>query len=100
VRVDLADRRYADARVFCLGLAEVAPEEVRARLTVADTFRLAGDFPRAIEVMQRLYAERPRDREVVQRLASLLERVGDARQAQELAKRLRELPADGGTAAR
>jgi predicted Zn-dependent protease len=100
VRTDLADRRYAEARALCQKIAEIAPEEITARLTAADTYRLAGDLPHAIAAIEALYAERPHDRAVVQRLASLLDMVGDPQRAAYFKKLLLELPATPKDAAR
>jgi tetratricopeptide (TPR) repeat protein len=91
VRVDLADRRFAEARTRCTRLAEVAPEEFQAQLTVVDCDRLAGDIPAAIAGAERLLAERPHDPQVLQRLASLLETVGERARADELKRELLEL---------
>jgi tetratricopeptide (TPR) repeat protein len=91
VRVDLADRRFADARSRCERLAEAAPEEFQARLTVVDTYRLAGDLPDAIATAERLLADRPHDPQVLQRLASLLEEVGERARAEALKRELLEL---------
>ena len=91
VRVDLADRRFADARSRCERLAEAAPEEFQARLTVVDTYRLAGDLPNAIALAERLLADRPHDPQVLQRLASLLEEVGERARADALKRELLEL---------
>ena len=66
------ERGFKEVRARCEKLAEIAPEEITARLTAADTWRLAGDLPQAIRAVQALYDERPHDREVIQRLASLL----------------------------
>ncbi len=91
VRVDLADRRFADARSRCERLAKAAPEEFQARLTVVDTYRLAGDLPNAIALAERLLADRPHDPQVLQRLASLLEEVGERARADALKRELLEL---------
>lgn len=91
VRVDLADRRFADARSRCERLAEAAPEEFQARLTIVDTYRLAGDLPDAIALAERLLADRPHDPQVLQRLASLLDEVGERARAEALKRELLEL---------
>jgi len=92
IRNDLADRRYAEVRARCDQIVAIAPEEIAARLIAADTFRLAGDLPQAIRAVEALYAERPHDREVIQRLASLLDKVGDASRAAWFKRLLLELP--------
>jgi tetratricopeptide (TPR) repeat protein len=92
IRVDLADRRWESARLRCERLAAIAPEELEARTTWVDTFTLAGDLPRALEACRKLYGERPHERAIVQRLASLYERLGQAAEANEFRRILLTLP--------
>lgn len=92
IRGDLAERRYAVVRARCEQIVAVAPEETTALLTAADTWRLAGDLPQAIRSCEAIYAEKPHDREVVQRLASLYDKVGDAGKAAYFRRLLLELP--------
>jgi tetratricopeptide (TPR) repeat protein len=92
IRGDLADRRYAEVRARCEQIVAVAPEETTALLTGADTWRLAGDLPQAIRAFEAIYAERPHDRDVIQRLASVYDKVGDAGKAAYYKRLLLELP--------
>jgi len=66
-------------------------EEFQARFIVVDTYRLAGDLPNAIALVERLLADRPHDPQVLQRLASLLEEVGERARADALKRELLEL---------
>jgi Flp pilus assembly protein TadD len=58
---------------------------------VVDSYRLAGDVPSAISAAERLLADRPHDPQVLQRLAALLDAVGERTRADALKRELLEL---------
>jgi predicted Zn-dependent protease len=92
IRTELADHQWATARRDCERLIEIAPEEIEARTTRVDTFTLEGDLPHALEECRKLYGERPHDRAIVQRLASLYDRLGQPQEALEFKRILLSLP--------
>lgn len=100
IRIDLADRRFEDVRHACARLLEVAPEEIEARTTLIDTHTLAGDLPRALDLLLALHAERPRDAGVVRRLASLFERMGQEAEMRHFRRLLLELGGEDGSGGR
>ncbi len=91
LRVALADRRWEEARRLCERLIEVAPEEMAAREAYIDTFTLAGQLTQALAAAEELFAAAPRSANVVQRLASLHERLGHPDEARRFQQLLREL---------
>jgi tetratricopeptide (TPR) repeat protein len=96
LRTLLADRRWEGARKLAQQIAEVAPEELPAREAYVDTFTLAGQFTQALAATEELLATWPRAPSVVQRMASLHERLGHADEAARWKARLRELQREGG----
>lgn len=97
LRVALADRRWEEARSLCERLVAIAPEEMAAREAYIDTFTLAGQLTQALAAAEELFAAAPRSANVVQRLASLHERLGHGDEARRFQLLLRELRPPGGT---
>ncbi len=96
IRADLADRRFEAARRRCERLVDLAPEEQDARFIRVDTFLLAGELPTALAEARKLYAEFPRDRRAVQRLASLYQQLGQPDEARDFQRVLLSLPEESG----